>query len=92
MQKLKCTECGHDIYDEGEHDGVLIDGKPCKAWNFPEYVARRVAILEATNDALVIDNQMYHAFHETEKTMRQFAEEDIGKFKRIFGRFYWLTK
>jgi len=34
----------------------------------------------------------YQAYHETEKSMRQFAEEDLGKFRKIIGRFYWLRK
>lgn len=31
----------------------------------------------------------YQAFHETEKTMRKFAEEDLGKFRKLIGRLYW---
>lgn len=31
----------------------------------------------------------YQAYHETEKTMRQFAEEDLGKFRKLIGRLFW---
>ena len=35
------------------------------------------------------DALMFQAFHETEKSMRQFAEEDLGKFRKLIGRLYW---
>lgn len=35
------------------------------------------------------DALQYSAYHETEKTMRKFAEEDLGKFRKIIGRLFW---
>ncbi len=40
---------------------------------------------ENTDDAV-----LYHARHATEKSMREFAEADLGKFKKIIGRIFWL--
>lgn len=34
----------------------------------------------------------YEAYHETEKSMRQFAEEDLGKFRKLIGRLFWQVK
>jgi hypothetical protein len=34
----------------------------------------------------------YQAFHETEKAMRRFAEEDLGKFRKLIGRIFWMKK
>lgn len=34
----------------------------------------------------------YQAYHETEKTMRQFAEHDLGKFRKIIGRLFWQVR
>ena len=49
----------------------------------------QIAQLEVDKEYAVGKYHMAAAMHETEKTMRQFAEEDLSKFKKIFGRLYW---
>lgn len=36
------------------------------------------------------DAVQYHAQHATEKSMREFAEKDLGRFRKIIGRIFWL--
>ena len=92
LNGLCCQVCGRTVYDEDEHLGVEINGKPCNAWDMVEYNDLRIQQMEANCDYLMEQYMLYVAYHNTEKTMREFAELDLSKFKRIFGRIFWLKK
>lgn len=38
------------------------------------------------------DMLQFQAYHETEKAMRQHAEDDLGKFRKLIGRLFWQVK
>lgn len=50
---------------------------------------RRFIRLMTTAQQNHYDLLQYQAYHATEKSMRQFAEEDLGKFRKLIGRLYW---
>lgn len=51
-----------------------------------------IAQLQCDRDHAMFRVHQLTAYHETEKSMRQFAEQDLSKFKKIFGRLHWQKK
>lgn len=92
-----CPSCNHVVSDREDHKGVLIDGRTCESWTESEQGQRYTAQLQENVKHLKRENVKYMAYHETEKTMRMTAEEELSKFKMLFGwlfrgRLFWRVK